>query len=99
MRGTYLLLILLLLVALAIGACGGTSDEPEEAEELVFGMVLVGPRNDRGWSQAHYEGGAYVEENLDGARMIVFESLNSGDKPEATLEGVVDDMVADGAAP
>jgi simple sugar transport system substrate-binding protein len=29
--------------------------------------------------------------------MIVFESLNSADKPEATLEGVVDDMVADGA--
>jgi len=29
--------------------------------------------------------------------MIVFESLNPADKPEATLEGVVDDMVADGA--
>jgi simple sugar transport system substrate-binding protein len=88
---------MLLLLALAVSACGGTTEEPEEAEDLVFGMVLVGPRNDRGWSQAHYEGGAYVEENLDGARMIVFESLNSGDKPEATLEGVVDDMVADGA--
>jgi simple sugar transport system substrate-binding protein len=69
----------------------------EEMEELTFGMVLVGPRNDRGWSQAHYEGGLYVEENLPGATMIVFESLNSADKPEATLEGVVDDMVADGA--
>jgi basic membrane lipoprotein Med (substrate-binding protein (PBP1-ABC) superfamily) len=72
--------------------------EPEvEAEPVTFGMVLVGPKNDRGWSQAHHEGGLYVEENLDGSRMIVFESLNPGDKPEATLEGVVDDMVADGA--
>ena len=97
MRRIYFLLIMLLLLALAVSACGGTTEEPEEAEDLVFGMVLVGPRNDRGWSQAHYEGGAYIEENLDGARMIVFESLNSGDKPEATLEGVVDDMVADGA--
>ncbi|HEX6303395.1 MAG TPA: BMP family ABC transporter substrate-binding protein, partial [Anaerolineales bacterium] len=69
----------------------------EELEELVFGVVLVGPRNDRGWSQAHYEGGLYVEENLPGSRMIVFESLNPADKPEATLEGVVDDMVAEGA--
>jgi basic membrane lipoprotein Med (substrate-binding protein (PBP1-ABC) superfamily) len=68
-----------------------------EAEPVTFGMILVGPRNDRGWSQAHYEGGVYVEELLDGSRMIVFESLNPGDKPEATLEGVVDDMVADGA--
>jgi basic membrane lipoprotein Med (substrate-binding protein (PBP1-ABC) superfamily) len=68
----------------------------EEVEDLAFGVVLVGPQNDRGWSQAHFEGGQYVEENLPGSRMIVFESLNSADKPEATLEGVVDDMVADG---
>lgn len=79
---------------------GATPEEEEAAEpagDLVFGMVLVGPQNDRGWSQAHYEGGLYVEENLPGSRMIVFESLNPADKPEATLEGVVDAMVADGA--
>ena len=75
------------------------AEEEEEAvvEEFVFGMILVGPKNDHGWSQAHYEGGLYVEENLSNARLIVFESLNPADKPEATLEGVVDDMVADGA--
>lgn len=76
-----------------------TEAPPEEppAEDLVFGIVLVGPKNDRGWSQAHAEGGEYIEENLPGARMILFESLNPADKPEATLESVVDDMVADGA--
>ena len=75
------------------------AEEEEEAvvEEFVFGMILVGPKNDHGWSQAHYEGGLYVEENLSNARLIVFESLNPADKPEATLEGIVDDMVADGA--
>jgi simple sugar transport system substrate-binding protein len=76
------------------------ADEPEEeatTEEFVFGVILVGPKNDHGWSQAHYEGGLYVEANIPDARMIVFESLNPADKPEATLEGVVDDMVADGA--
>jgi simple sugar transport system substrate-binding protein len=76
---------------------GEAPPAPEPTEEVVFGMVLVGPQNDRGWSQAHYEGGLYVEENLPGSRMIVFESLNPADKPEATLEGVVDDMVAEGA--
>jgi simple sugar transport system substrate-binding protein len=80
-------------------AVGGVVSPPPaaEEEELVFGMVLVGPRNDHGWSQAHYEGGEYVVENVPGTSMIVFESLNPADKPEATLEGVVDDMVADGA--
>jgi len=75
----------------------GEAPPPAAAEEFVFGMVLVGPKNDRGWSQAHFTGGQYVEQNMPGARMIVFESLNSADKPEATLEGVTDDMVADGA--
>lgn len=65
--------------------------------DLVFGVVLVGPANDRGWSQAHAEGARYVEENIPGATAIIFESLNPADKPEATLEGVVDDMVSQGA--
>jgi len=70
---------------------------PPPAEPLVFGLVLVGPKNDHGWSQAHYEAGLYVEQNLAGSRMIVFESLNPADKPEATMDGVVADMAADGA--
>jgi simple sugar transport system substrate-binding protein len=66
-------------------------------EEFIFGMILVGPANDGGWSQAHYEGGRYVEENVPGATMLVFESLNPADAPEATLESVVTDMVSAGA--
>ena len=37
-------------------------------QEFVFGMLLVGPYNDHGWSQAHYDGGQYVEEKVPGAR-------------------------------
>jgi basic membrane lipoprotein Med (substrate-binding protein (PBP1-ABC) superfamily) len=83
--------------SIVVGEAPPVTEAPEEMEELIFGVVMVGPRNDRGWSQAHFEGGAYVEENLPGSRMIFFDSLNSGDKPEATLDGVVSDMVADGA--
>jgi len=86
------------VISIVEGAAPPPAEEPAgEAEPVTFGMILVGPRNDRGWSQAHVEGGTYVEENLDGASMIVFESLNPADKPEATLEGVVDDMIAEGA--
>ena len=66
-------------------------------DEFIFGMVLVGPQDDRGWSQAHYEGGLYIEENLEGARMLVFESLNAADTPEVTLADVVDLFVSEGA--
>jgi simple sugar transport system substrate-binding protein len=69
----------------------------EAPAEFVFGVILVGPKNDHGWSQAHYEAGQYLEQHMPGARMIVFESLNPADKPEATVEGVSDDMVSQGA--
>jgi simple sugar transport system substrate-binding protein len=67
-------------------------------DEVVFGVILVGPKDDRGWSTSQYEGGQYVEKNLPGAKMLVFESLNPADSPEATLMGVVEIMVDDGAS-
>jgi len=80
------------------GETAAPAEEPAaEAAPLTFGMVLVGPKNDHGWSQAQAEGGQFIVDNLPGSEMILFESLNSADKPEATLEGVVDDMVANGA--
>jgi simple sugar transport system substrate-binding protein len=100
MRKKYIWIVisLMLIAAFVFTACQPAPvEEVAKEEEFVFGMILVGPKNDHGWSQAHYEGGLYVEENLSNARLIVFESLNPADKPEATLEGVVDDMVADGA--
>lgn len=66
-------------------------------DEFVFGMILVGPKNDRGWSQAHYEGGLYVEKNVPGAKMVVFESLNPAAAPETTVEDVVTEMIDQGA--
>jgi simple sugar transport system substrate-binding protein len=68
-----------------------------QEDEIVFGLVLVGPSTDRGWSQAHTEGAQYAEANVEGARMLMFESLNSADSPEATLLGVTTEMVAEGA--
>lgn len=66
-------------------------------DDVVFGVVLVGPNDDRGWSTSHYEAGLYVEENLPGSTMLFFESLNPADSPETTLMDVVEIMVDDGA--
>lgn len=73
-----------------------TTTTAGEAEPLIFGMILVGPQDDRGWSQAHREAGEYVAENL-GAEMIVLDKVNPADRPDTTLEQVVDDMIAQGA--
>ena len=66
-------------------------------DEFVFGVVLVGPDNDAGWSQAHYEGGRYVEAQIPGTRMLWFESLNPVDNPQTDLMGVVTEFVDQGA--
>ncbi len=66
-------------------------------EEIVFGVVLVGPRTDHGWSQAHFEGSEYVTANVPGATALVFDSLNPADAPETTLHDVVQNMVDEGA--
>ena len=75
-------------------------EEPEvveEPEEFVFGMLLVGPYNDRGWSQAHYEAGEYVEEKLPGTRMIYLDVVNTADRPGTTAAQLAEELVQQGA--
>lgn len=95
MRKTLAILSVLALLMLAVLPTVAQDDE------FVFGMILVGSRNDQGWSQAHVEGGQYVidqlaEEGID-ARMIVFENLNPAVNPQVTLLDVVEGMVDEGA--
>ena len=47
-----------------------TTTAEEAMEELIFGMILVGPENDRGWSQAHREGGFGHDTALARARKV-----------------------------
>lgn len=69
---------------------------PIAPEPLTFGMILVGPQNDKGWSQAHWEAGKYLEEKL-GAKMIVIDKVNPADRPGTTVDQVAADMISQGA--
>ncbi|RLC55447.1 MAG: BMP family ABC transporter substrate-binding protein [Chloroflexota bacterium] len=99
------LLGVLVIVALALAACGPkptpteapTEEATEAPEEFVFGVILVGPYNDHGWSEAHYTAAEYVTEKLPNTRFDYLDKLNPADRPETTLEQVVDDMVSKGA--
>lgn len=90
---------ILIIAALALAACKPTpvSKPVEKAEEFVFGVILVGPYNDHGWSEAHYTAAKYVTEKLPNTRFDYLDKLNPADRPETTLEQVVDDMVSKGA--
>jgi simple sugar transport system substrate-binding protein len=68
-----------------------------QADEFTFGLLLVGPYNDHGWSQAHYEAGRYVEEKLPNTKMIYIDKVNPVDRQGVTVPQLVDDMVSKGA--
>lgn len=87
------LIATMLLVLLSLLAC----QKETVSEEFVFGMVLVGPYNDHGWSQAHYSAGLEIVRQLPGTKMVYLDKLNPADRPETTLEQAVDDMVSQGA--
>ncbi len=94
-KRVYSLAGILIIAALVLAAC---KPKPTPTpQELVFGIVLVGPYNDHGWSEAHYTAAQYVVEKLPNTRFVYLDKLNSADRPETTLEQVVDDMVSQGA--
>jgi basic membrane protein A and related proteins len=97
------LLLPWLVLAALVAACAGrpapapTPTAPPAASadnHFVFGLVLVGPQDDHGWSEAHYTGGRYVETHLPDSEMLVLDSLNPDARPEMTLEQGVDAMIA-----
>lgn len=81
------------------GAETDTTTPGEEGldEEFVFGMLMVGPYNDHGWSQANYEGGEYVEAKLPGTKMIYVDKVNTADRPGTTPDQLAEDLVKQGA--
>jgi simple sugar transport system substrate-binding protein len=44
---------------------------------LTFGLILVGPYNDNGWSQATYDGSQYVVSKMAGAKLVYIDNAFS----------------------
>jgi simple sugar transport system substrate-binding protein len=86
-------LSLLVVFAMLLASC---KPAKVDATGYTFGMLLVGPYNDHGWSQAHYDAGKYVEEKL-GATMIYIDKVNSADRPGTTPAQLAEELVAQGA--
>jgi simple sugar transport system substrate-binding protein len=74
-----------------------TEEPAASGENFVFGMLLVGPYNDHGYSQAHHEGGLYVQENMPGSEMIYVDKVNPADRPGTTPDQLAEDLLSKGA--
>jgi len=70
------------------GAAAGTQI-PEIVEgKFNVAMVLIGPHDDAGWSQAHFEGLQYVCENVDNSHIAYIENVPEGADSETTFRSL-----------
>jgi basic membrane protein A len=88
-------LALVLIASLLLSAC---AEEPEvvggfeipaiEKGKFNVAMVLIGPHDDGGWSQAHYEGLEYIEENVDNVHVAYIENVPEGADSEQVFRSL-----------
>ena len=73
------------------GTAGGATDL--QIPDVVAGkfnvaMVLIGPHNDNGWSQAHYEGLQYVCDHVPDAHVAYIELVPEGADSEQVFRSL-----------
>jgi simple sugar transport system substrate-binding protein len=95
-----IVLVVALVAVIALAACAPAAVPAPApaagAKPVTFGMVLVGPYNDHGWSEANYIAANYVKAKLPGSDFTYIDKLNPADRPSTTLDQVVSDMKAKG---
>ncbi|WP_263971619.1 BMP family lipoprotein [Leptolyngbya ohadii] len=67
------------------------------SDPFTVGMVLVGPRNDSGWNQAHYDGMQEVLQRMPDLKFEYVDKVNPADRPNVTGAQVADDLISKGA--
>ena len=91
-----LLLIIALVLSAVLSACAPAGPEKVGSFEipaivkgkLNVAMVLIGPHDDGGWSQAHYEGLQYVEKNVDNVHTAYVENVPEGADSEQVFRSL-----------
>jgi basic membrane protein A len=91
-----LALVVVLVVSLVLSACG--AEEPEvvggfeipaiEEGKFNVAMVLIGPHDDGGWSQAHFEGLEYIRENIENVHTAYIENVPEGADSEQVFRSL-----------
>jgi basic membrane protein A len=86
---------LLIALSLILAACapaveevGGFQIPAIEEGKFNVAMVLIGPHDDGGWSQAHYEGLLYIEENVPDTHVAYIENVPEGADSEQVFRAL-----------
>jgi basic membrane protein A len=87
------LFAVLLIAAMVLSACGpekvGGFEIPDvQKGKFNIAAVLIGPHDDGGWSQAHYEGLQYVEQNVPNVHTAYIENVPEGADSEQVFRAL-----------
>ncbi|MCU0551845.1 MAG: BMP family ABC transporter substrate-binding protein [Leptolyngbya sp. Prado105] len=94
---------LMIVMGSIVGACGSSSTPTSGSSpaagggDYTVGMVLVGPKNDAGWNQAHFEGIEGALKKVTGTKLEYVDKVNPADRPNVKGSQVADDLIAKGA--
>jgi basic membrane protein A len=69
-------------------SAGGFEIPAAEEGKFNVGAVLIGPHDDGGWSQAHYEGLLYVEQNVPNVHIAYVENVPEGAESEQVFRSL-----------
>jgi basic membrane protein A and related proteins len=72
----------------ATPAAGGFQIPEVQAGKFNVGMVLIGPHDDGGWSQAHYEGLKLLEQNVPDSHVAYIENVPEGTESEQVIRSL-----------
>ncbi|MCU0486815.1 MAG: BMP family ABC transporter substrate-binding protein [Anaerolineales bacterium] len=84
----------LLIASMVLTACqtteevGGFQIPNVKSGMFNVAMVLIGPHDDGGWSQAHYEGLVYIEENVPDVHTAYIENVPEGADSEQVFRAL-----------
>jgi basic membrane protein A len=89
------LIAVLLIAAMVLSACkekiekvGGFEIPKVDKGKFNVAMVLIGPHDDGGWSQAHYEGLVYVKEKVKNVNIAYIENVPEGADSEQVFRAL-----------
>jgi basic membrane protein A len=100
-----LLFISLLLAGMLLAGCQPAGTKPASASVLQvngfqippiqpnrfnIAYVLIGPHDDEGWSQSHYEGMQYVQEQVQNVHSIYIENVPEKDSATAVFKALAE---------
>jgi len=109
-KSIWLIFSIFMIASLVVSACGGAAATPAQTQapttastqasssgKYTFGLLMVGPHNDHGWSEATYDGAQYAVANNSNLNLLYIDKVNPSDRPGTTPEQIAEDLVSKGA--